>query len=202
MVNRIITPPIAAYGPFQRTHCSKGGENIENELNLHWDGGSLAFFAIFCPFLPGVSNWASEIGEIATSRKRVAKQLYFSRYIWTGKKPTGSRWEGQKVLFLCLSMFVQNTNKCVCGYMLCKCPGWQWQLFSLSYIVVLVRRLWSLSWFPNVERGLSWRETGAKCNLFSSSRTRWPLLIDTKDGKIESIWSSGDIKQDKQASSH
>lgn len=113
--------PLWHRGLSRALHGSEGGGNIENELNLHRDGGSLPFPAIFCPFLSGVSNWASEMGEIATSWNKVTKQLYFLGYIWTGKWPTGNRWEGQKV-GLCLSMFAQNTKQVY----VCLCAAWLW----------------------------------------------------------------------------
>lgn len=155
------------------------GWKYRNELNLHWDGGSLAFLAIFCAVLPGVSNWASEIGKIATSQNKVKEKnknkktvLFFLLYMNREK----ANWEQMRgpegVVFMSFhvctdhitSLFAHQYVVYVSGLALI-----QWQLFSLSYIVVLVKMLWlrSLSCVPIADGNISWWTTAANGNLFS-----------------------------------
>lgn len=216
MVNHIIAPPLWRMGLSSGRHCSKGGENIENELNLCWNVGSEPCFAIFCPFLSGVSNRASEIGGncCRNKSKQSHKTALFCRfYIRAGKWPTGSRWDDQKAV-LYLSTSEQNTKQAlvriyVRALALClrvRAGSGSVAVISLVIYGRVSKRCThlSLSWFPNVEQSISWRTPlqlgwlGATCFHLQGQGDPSPLVLKRKEEeKNESIWSSGDIKVDK-----
>ena len=77
---------IVAYGPFQWTPLLQRGWKHRKWVEPPLRCGVKAVFAIFRLFLSGVSNWASEIGEIDTSREKVTKQIYFLGYIYMNRE--------------------------------------------------------------------------------------------------------------------
>lgn len=131
MGNRIISHPLRHMGLSRDQRCSKGSETIKwVEPPLSEGGRCLSFLSFF--FLQSSIHFSQ--GSVIERQKvkklpqvlTVTKKLhFFFSYIWTGEKPTGNRWAGQKVV-LCLSMFVQ-INCCVCVW------GGGWQPFPLSY---------------------------------------------------------------------
>lgn len=77
-------------------------------------------------------------GSVIERRKleklpQVEKESQNSFIFLVTYKKGKANWEQMRgpegVVFMSIHVYTKrkNTNKCVCGNMLCKCPGWQWQ---------------------------------------------------------------------------
>lgn len=184
---------ILVYGPFLVDAIAPKGMKISK---MSWTStemwGQILSLQFSSVFLSWVSNWASEIGEMATSWNQATNQLYFLLGLNRGTANWGQMralW-GAEGCFISVRVCKKQVFVCVCvlsarnfllSHIRCSCfvPELVYKCGAknlLTHHCILV----------------------AKCDCVLSSRTRWPLRIDTKTGgNIESILSSGDIKADK-----
>lgn len=186
MGNRIISHPLRHMGLSRDQRCSKGSETIK-WVEPPLRGGrrclsflSFFFFAIFHPFLSGVSNWASESEEIATSINSHKKaSFFFQLYMNWGKSQLGTDEQARRwfYVFPCLYKTI----------VVCVCVGGAGSHFP-CHMVVLVKMLSLVPELVSKCRAKPLLTHScclvAKWNLFSTSRTRWPCATDAKRKKL------------------
>lgn len=91
--------PNVAYGPLQRMPLLQGGWNRSKwvEPPQGWGWGYCLSLQSSILFSQGSATDSWELKKLPQVENKIRKLLYFLTFIWTGKKPTGNRWEGQKV---------------------------------------------------------------------------------------------------------